>query len=181
MGPAQRRERGNFSMQVGDLVLYQDHRWFVHRFDKMTRTVFMFDQTGKQSELPDMLDLTDPDKVKVVARPSKSWKVLTAPIKTGSGPFIKLAIPGQLGRKDQELRPWVDWIPSDPFRDGGSVFVRPGVQIPLHTNVMLTHQNGSTIRVKLPRSFTTVSKRIKEVSTVPTKKDRFSMLDDDDI
>lgn len=169
-------------MQVGDLVLYQGQRWLVHRLDKMTRTVFLYNQVGATAELPDMHDRLEPDTIKVVAKPSLDWKVIPAPIKSGAGPFVKFTVPGPLGRKARELRPWLDWIPSDPFRDGGSVFVRPGISLPSHTVVIFTHQNGVAARIKLPRILTTVAKTraVPKVATVP--ENRFSrMLDDDDL
>jgi len=148
----------------------------------MTRTVFLYDQTGATAELPDMHDRFEPDTVKVVASPNLQWKVIPAPIKSGAGPFVKFTVPGPLGRKAKELRPWLDWIPSDPFRDGGSVFVRPGISLPSHTVVIFTHQNGVAARVKLPRVLTTVSKiRNPPDTKLKAQETRFSkMLDDDD-
>src|SRR4051812_23168432 len=103
-------------MELGDIVLYDGRRWWVHRRDKMTSTVYLYDQNAQRIELPDQLDRTDPMTVKVVANPALQWRVLMAPIKANAGPFVRFFVPGT--RQTQELVPWKDWIPSDPFRDG---------------------------------------------------------------
>lgn len=167
-------------MEIGDIVLYQERRWRVHRYDKMTRTVFLLDQNGKETELADRLDKTDPDTVKFLANPGKTWKVLTAPVKNNAGPFVRLIIPGPLGRREHELVPWKDWIPSDPFRDGGSVFIRPGAKVQPYAIAIFTHRNGSTVRVTIPANFTTVAQKRAPPPPPPPPPTRFTMMDEED-
>jgi len=165
-------------MELGDIVLYQGRRWWVHRRDKMTRTVFLYDQKEERTELADQLDLTDPDTVKVLASPSKNWRVLTAPFKANAGPFVRFVVPGT--RQTIELVPWKDWISSDPFREGGSLFVRKSVPLPPYTVVLLTHKNGDTVRVTIPAKFTTVARKKAPPPKAPEKLNRFNLIDDDD-
>ena len=169
-------------MIVGDLILYKDERWFVTFYDKMVKTVRIVNQAGDVEEILDQLDIHHPELVKVIANPGKSWKVLAAPTKSNAGPFVKLTVPGPLMRKERVLQPWVDWIQSDPFREGGSVFIRPGLGLQAQDLVKLTYQSGSTISVKVPFSFGTVAKA--KTPKAPIKRPQVSrfthILDEDD-
>jgi hypothetical protein len=77
------------------------------------------DKAGLVEEIPDQLEISAPGKVKILCNPAKSWHVLSAPIKPNSGPFVQLVVPSPLLRKERVLTPWLDWIQSDPFREGG--------------------------------------------------------------
>lgn len=170
-------------MDLGDLVLYKKRRWLVERFSKMARTAYLRAQNGDVEELPDKLDLLDPATLRVLTNPSRQWKVLTAGIKSGAGPFVKLVVPGVLGRQAITLIPWGDWIPSDLSREGGSVFIRPGLKISAHTIVLLTHRNGTSVRVKVPAVMRTVAQqrdRLQPKTPEPEIQDRFSRMMEDD-
>jgi hypothetical protein len=168
-------------MNIGDLVLYKERRHLVRSYDKVTRTVVIVAQDGSTCELPAELDVHQPHSVSVLANPGKQWKVLTSKVKLGAGPFVKATVPQPLLRGDRVLEPWVDWIASDPFREGGSIFISPQVGLRLGDMVILTHRNGTTARVSVTSKFSTVTqlRRSKE----PPKKvetNRFTSLLDDD-
>jgi len=167
-------------MELGDLVLYKQRRWLVERRDKMTRTMFLRSRNRDVEEIPENLDLYEPDTVKVIANPGKQWKVLAAPLKPGAGPFVRFVVPAILGKPEVELEPWKDWISSDPSREGGSIFVRPGTKLKTHTIVMLTHQNGHTVRVKVPGNFSTTAAKQKAATPPPPPPNRFDRMMDDD-
>lgn len=170
-------------MNIGDLVLYLDKRSLVRSADKMTRTVILLHQDGSKVEIPDDWDHIHADICQVLGNPGRQWKVLSVKIKPGAGPFLKATVPQPLLRKEKELEPWVDWIASDPFREGGSIFVNPKTtQLKVGEMLILTHRNGSTVRAPITSKFSTVSQL--KTAKVPVKKpevNRFTnILDDDD-
>ena len=146
-------------MEVGDLVDYEGQRWFVLSYDRVAKVVALFNQLGERIELPRDFEVTDPTSLQVVVNPSKKWQLLTAPVKPAAGPFVRLAIPGLPGRSEIFLVPWVDWIPSDPLRDGGSFFVNPERKLRPGVLLIATHRNGSVVRVVIPQTIGTVAKR----------------------
>lgn len=146
-------------MDVGDLVNYKNQRWFVLSYDRVARVVALFNQLGERVELPREFDTFNPEELQVIVNPSKKWQLLTAPIKSAAGPFVKMVIPGLPGRGEIVLEPWVDWIPSDPLREGGSFFVNPERKIRPGVLILATHRNGSIIRVTVQQTIGTVAKR----------------------
>jgi len=172
-------------MKLGDLVKYQDKLWLVNGSDKQVRTVYLSCQDGTQTEIADQLDRTDPDTVKVVANPSEQWNLLTSPVCSGFGPLVKMTVPGVLGRKERVLTPWVEWIPSDPLRGGGSIFVHPSIKLLPGMVLFVTHKNGSINRINVPKVVGSVKQRQKlaQQKRDSKKKDSstcYSMLDKDD-
>ena len=138
-------------MEVGDLVDYEGQRWFVLSYDRVAKVVALFSQLSERIELPRDFDITNPNFLQVVVNPSQKWQLLTAPIKSSAGPFVKLVVPGLPGRPEIFLAPWIDWIPSDPLRDGGSFFVNPERKLRPGVLLLATHRNGSVVRVALGR------------------------------
>lgn len=157
-------------MEVGDLVTYQGQRWFVSTYDRLARVFSLFNIGGERIELPRELESTNPGDLQVVVNPSKKWQLLTAPVKSACGPFMRLVIPGLPGRAEIVLEPWVDWIPSDPLREGGSFFVNPERKLRPGVLLLATHRNGTVVRVVVPQTIGTVGKRKKvRESLAPAK------------
>lgn len=146
-------------VEVGDLVDYEGQRWFVLSYDRVAKVVSLLNQQGGSVELPHDFDVTNPIFLQVVVNPSKKWQLLTAPVKSNAGPFVKLVIPGLPGREEIFLIPWTDWIPSDPLRDGGSFFVNPKRKLRPGVLLLATHRNGAFVRVVVPQTIGTVAKR----------------------
>lgn len=146
-------------MEIGDLVSYDGRRWFVLSLDRVAKVVALINQLGERVELPQDFDTSNPTSLQVVVNPSKKWQLLTAKVKSNAGPFVKLVIPGLPGRAEIVLDPWVDWIPSDPLRDGGSFFVNPEKKLRPGVLLLATHRNGSVVRVVIPQTIGTVAKR----------------------
>lgn len=158
-------------MEIGDLVSYNGQRWFVLSFDRVAKVVALINQLGERIELPQEFDTSNPISLQVVVNPSKKWQLLTAKVKSNAGPFVKLVIPGLPGRAEIVLDPWVDWIPSDPLRDGGSFFVSPEKKLRPGVLLLATHRNGDVIRVVIPKTIGTVAKRkaAKVAANPPSK------------
>lgn len=146
-------------MEVGDLVNYEGQRWFVLSYDRTAKVVALLNQLNEWVELPHDFDVTNPIFVQVVVNPSKKWQLLTAKIKSSSGPFVRMVIPGLPGREEIVLTPWVDWIPSDPLREGGSFFVNPERKLRPGVLLLASHRDGSVVRVVVPQTIGTVAKR----------------------
>ena len=175
-------------MELGDLVQYKGERWLATSFDRVARVMTLYSAGGVKTELPREFDRVHPTELQVVASPSKQWGMLTAPCKGGGGgPFVKMVVTGMPGRtKDRVLEPWVDWIPSDFARNGGSFFVRPEVKLLPGMLLLATHRNGSIVRVSVPTTFGTVARRkalAEAKASKPPEQNRFTRLlgaDDDD-
>jgi len=165
-------------VEVGDLVTYQGQRWFVSNYDRTAKVFALFNIAGERIELPREIETTSPDQLQVVVKPSAKWQLLTAPVKSSSGPFVRMVIPGLPGRAEIVLEPWVDWIPSDPLREGGSFFINPERKIRPGVLLLATHRNGAVVRVMVPQTVGTIQRRkkareahlpVKEVSNRYTK------------
>jgi hypothetical protein len=142
---------------------------------------------GEKREVPVDLDTHMPDKIQVICNPSLEWHVLSVKVKPKSGPFVEAkaptSIPGHaLTYNPRRLVNWEDWIPSDPFREGGSVFINPAFGLRTGDLVVFTHKKGTQTRMVVPANFGTVA--AMRASLVPAKKpetNRFThMLDFDD-
>lgn len=174
-------------MKIGDLVLYSNEKWLVRSYDKGTRTVMLCDRTGNTREVAADLDIHLPHQAKVLCNPGQQWYVLAPKIKSGAGPFVRAEAPAPvpgapLMLRPRPMEPWEDWLPSDPFREGGSVFVNPKFGLRTGDLVIFTHRNGSQTRITVPAKFGTVAKL--KAANAPIKKpevNRFThILDDDD-
>jgi hypothetical protein len=167
-------------MKIGDLVSHSGDKWLVRSSDKMTRTVVICNQKGDKKEVPVDMDLHTPDLLQVICNPGLQWNVLAVKVKSNAGPFTKAEAP--TSTKLRPLANWVDWIPSDPFREGGSVFINPKFGLRTGDLVLLTHRNGSQSRMVVPGNFGTVARM--KAAKAPIKKPevtRFThILDDDD-
>jgi len=148
----------------------------VLRYDPTIRIGYLLNAEGTQKEAPE-------EDCRVLVNPVKSWPTLAAPTKSGAGPFVKLMVPGLPGRQDLVLEPWVDWIQSDPAREGGSLFVSPEARLLPGVVLIATHRNGALVRLKVSRTFGTVEQKQRAAAPrVPAEPaNRFShILDDDD-
>jgi hypothetical protein len=146
-------------VEIGDLVNYEGQRWFVLSYDRVAKTVSLFNQLEQRVELPHDFELTNPIFLQVVVNPSKKWQLLTAKVRPNSGPFVRMVIPGLPGRAEIVLEPWFDWIPSDPLREGGSFFVNPEKKLRPGVLLLATHRDGSVVRLVIPQTIGTVARR----------------------
>lgn len=165
-------------MRPGDLVEHEGARWVVLGYDQELRLNLLLSQAGVRKEVPD-----EASETQVIANPTLEWPTLTAAIKHGAGPFVKLAVPGLPGNPERVLAPWVDWVQSNPGRDGGSLFVSPAARLTPGMTLIAVHRNGALTRVSVPRNYGTVAQRRARVAvqTSPEPGNRFNrILDDED-
>lgn len=176
-------------MIIGDLVSYEApggirQRWSVTSYDRHSRLVTLIGRDGLKVELPEEADKLDSTNPEVICNPPKVWQLLTAPVKSGAGPFVKMVIPSILRRPEINLEPWVDWIQSDIFREGGSFFVRPELKLRPGVLILATHQKGQTIRITIPQTIGTVARRQAVVNAALKPREEFNrfsrILQDDD-
>jgi hypothetical protein len=163
-------------MKIGDLIEHEGRRWFVTGYHQEIKVGVLLDAAGTRKELAD-----DAPDCRVVVNAPESWPTLAAPVKNRAGPFVKLAIPGVLGREDRVLEPWVSWVQSDPFREGGSIYVSPDVGLLPGVVLIATHRNGAVVRVQVPRTYGTVAQKQAAATRVPPEPiNRFRHILDDD-
>lgn len=174
-------------MEIGDIVEYENARWLAVGAQRLVKTIVLERTDGRRVEVPDTLDKDDPKALRVVAQPKTKWALLTAPTRSGAGPFVKILLPPMVGqRKTMELELLIDWAPSDTGREGGPFFVRPGTGILPGMILLAHHRSGAVVRVQVPKTFGTVSHKtaLKAAKTQPKKadRDRFNRIlrDDDD-
>lgn len=163
-------------MQVGELVEYKGHTWRVYRTDRQVRTATLIRWDGVQEEIEN-----DNEEAKVVANPSRSWPFVAAPVRSSRvGRIVKLT--RVVRNRPQELIPYVDWVPSDPLRAGGSIFLNPELKFCIGEVLSAEHQDGSLSRISITKSFGTLSQRRKraEKPKIPQRLNRLQNIYDDD-
>lgn len=162
-------------MKLGDLVAYEDQFWVVARFDpKRTRTATLCRADGHALEIPH--DQT----LRVIANPSSEWPYVAAPIKPRLGPVVKLSRPARTS--SVELVLYQDWLPSEPTRAGGSIFLNPNLRLQIGDYLLATHANGQASSVVIPGGFGTVRQRQARMVSKPKPEQRTAytrLLDDD--
>lgn len=154
------------AISTSDLVSYQDRVWTVTKVDPYLRVAVLYSHTGSKAEAP----LED---VLVVASPSTDWYLLLTPIRPKAGRIVDLKIPSLRGQASY-LIPWFDWVPSDPMRAGGSVYLRekhrPG------TTILVTYGDGTQSKVVVKKLSTVAEIREKaepkQQETLESKYDR---------
>ena len=177
-------------MEVGDLVSYEAQggtrqRWVVTSFERHSRLVTLVGQDGSKIELPVEANEVTPTNPEVICHPPKVWQLLTAQVKSGAGPFVKMVIPALPRRPEIVLEQWVDWVQSDIFREGGSFFVRPDLKLRPGVLILATHQKGQSVRITIPSTIGTVARRQAVVNAHLKPKEEFNrfsriLRDDDD-
>lgn len=156
-------------MKVGNIVEYEGHRWRVYREDKHVKTMTLLRWDGATEEVA-----ADDSRVKVMWDPSK-WPFVAAKVNLKAGPFTGLI----LTRKGRSLnlRPYVDWVPSDQSRAGGSIFVNPLLGLKLGEVLVAVHTNGTRVRIPITQEFGTMTNRKRRQGAVPERRDLVDYLD----
>lgn len=172
-------------MNAQDLVEYQGKPWLVTRVQEDFGVVNLTCVDGSRAEVPDDLDQTKPEELKVVAHPPSQWPMIAVPSKPGYGPFISVEVPGVTTLT--ALIPWKDWVPADPVREGGTLFFNPELRLRPGQVLVATFKNGKKARLTITKSFLTVGQRVsasiqKNAPPVPVEeRNRFNrvLLEDD--
>jgi hypothetical protein len=161
-------------VKLGDLIARENDFWVVARFDpKRTRTATIRNAAGLALEIPH--DAT----VEVIANPSEDWPFIAAPIKAMWGPITQLTQPNR--PEPQALRIFRDWLPSEPARAGGSIFLNPSLRLQHGDYLLATYANGKASSIVIPKHFSTVrEKQARAASKAKPDRTVYTRLLDDD-
>ncbi len=161
-------------MKIGDLVSHDNSFWLVTRYDpKRTRTATLLKQDGVAIEIP------HDEPVEVIANPGMDWPFVAAPLKPMWGPVTHLSRPNRSGTLDLVI--YQDWLPSEPARAGGSVFLNPNLRLQVGDFLLARHTNGKSSSIVIPAHFGTVAQKLARKAAKP-KPDRTAytrLLDED--
>jgi hypothetical protein len=147
-------------MTPGDLIEYGDRRWLVGLRHRETRTYTIYSARGSGAEIED-----DADKIgscKVICNPSQEWPLLSLKSRNW-GPISMVSVPGY-GR---QLEVMVDWVPGNPGRDGGNVFMNPSLGLRVGDTVSIAYASGRATRYTVPFFFSTVPQKIARATEKP--------------
>lgn len=148
-------------MKVGDLVAGYDGHWLVTRYDpKRTRTASLLNREGVALEVAH-----DDETLTVIANPSENWPFVSAPIKPSLGHVVGLSRP--TAYVDNSLELYKDWMPSEPTRAGGSIFLNPDLGLRPGDYLNVKHSSGKMTGITIPHNFATVRQKQAQVATKP--------------
>jgi hypothetical protein len=159
-------------MKIGDIVECEGQRWRVYKEDKHVKTVTLLRWGGAIEEVA----LDDP-RVTFVCDPGK-WPFVTAKVNLRAGPLTEVIL--ARGARPRSLRPFMDWVPSDHSRAGGSIFLSPQLKLKLGEVLVGVHTNGTRVRLPITREFGTMTSRKNRRSVLPERRDLVDYLDGED-
>lgn len=142
-------------MKIGDVVSFQDKRWFVAS-TKPGRICVLRTWEGVETEVPEAFDQAKESGLRIIAEPSR-WPFLTVPMRIKEGPLIKMTMVRQ-GRS-LELEPLVEWAPSSTMRPGGPVYFNPSLRLQRGEIVVAVHKSGKMARLMVNAAFASVRVR----------------------
>ena len=147
-------------MKLGDLVEFEGQRWVVRRVDTVQAT--LLDAKGQTRDVAHDLDLTG--GCKVLANPATEWPCLTVRDNPKGMFLVGLARPKWVSSTRPSghtaLQQYVDWVPSDPARAGGTLFINPELHVQPAEVLLVQWKKGATTPLKVPVHFGTVSQRV---------------------
>lgn len=135
-------------MKVGDVVEHEGRLHRVLRHNRLVHVMVAAPWEGDPVEIAD----NDPI-VKVVHNPAAEWPMTTVPLRHKAGPMRAVL------HRGRELEPLLEWMPSDPFRPGGAVFLSPQLNLKRGEVLTVRHQDGSTSRLVVGKGFGTIAQK----------------------
>jgi hypothetical protein len=145
-------------MQLGDIIRRENTYWLVTRFDaKRTRTADLRSSTGTVLTIPHNV------VVEVIGNPSQDWPYVAAPMKPRLGPIKDIMRPAD----GSHLTLYRDWLPSEPTRAGGSIFLNPKLGLRHGDTILAIHVNNVSSRINIPLTFGTVKQNKARVAAKP--------------
>lgn len=174
-------------MKLGDLVTYQKARWLIIKYDPQVQAGTGLRDNRTQMEIPD-----DAKGLKIECNPAEDWNLLSLPTRDG---YIQNVFIPRIGRENISLKPWEEWLQSDPTRKGGSILIHPDVKLSFGDRLTYSIVNGqkmSHFAATIPRFWGTSAQRQKaavmvsmnpasQLGAAPAPVTRFTnMLDDED-
>jgi len=143
------------TLRIGDLVEYQNERWYVAQRHAGVRTVILRQLDGKSQEIPNDSDSTD---CKVIANLPRQWPFVAAPRHSKAGPITDITVVRQ--HKRFSLKPMQAWVPSDSLQNGGVIYFHPKLALRPGEVLVAHHQNGGITRLSITLAFGTAQRRI---------------------
>lgn len=159
-------------MNLGTIVEYEGHRWRVYKLDHHVKTVTLIRWDGTLEEIAN-----DDVRAVVVANPSE-WPLVTARVKPNAGPLVSLSL--TRGTRRLELKPLVDWVPSDMGRAGGSIFMGPHLKLVIGETLLAQYKDGSATRIVITKRYGSMRERQNRRSGVTKKKGLLDVLEGDE-
>lgn len=158
-------------MNLGAVVRYEEKLWRVYKLDSHVRTATLIRWGGHLQEVAD-----DDPNVVVVANLDQ-WPVVTARVKPTAGPLVKLSL--TRNGRSRALEPLVDWVPSDLMRAGGSIFMKPELNLRVGEILIAEYANGNATRIVITKRYGSMAQR-KAPQSLTKKKGLMEFLDGED-
>jgi hypothetical protein len=147
-------------VREGDLVQHEGRAWLVRRSRENELSVTLQDAQGRNLEVTSDLDQTG--VCQVVANPAAEWPFVVVRDNV-KGKFM-VRVSRTVGMSVVPLTMYVDWVPSDPARPGGPVFLNPALGVRPAETLLISWQNGSSTSLHIPVHFGTVGQRIERAA-----------------
>jgi len=159
-------------MELGDLIDYEDRRWFIRKVSDATNSATAVSASGELAVIP----FEAPHQVVAATR---AWPFVVAK----KSPFILVIERHHLRRRSEDLQPLVDWVQPEPGQTNGSVFFNPGLRLKFGDVLIAKLRGGGTVRITIPRNFGTMAQRLAKAPKKVVKEDRTAfdrLLEEDD-
>lgn len=169
-------------MRAGDLLemKHDNTRWIVRRVLPKARIVQVLGADGSERELASNAE--EVGDVVVLVNVPESWPMVAAPMKRNGGRVKEIRRPRTVLKFDV-LVPFVDWVASDPLREGGPIFFNPSLNVRPGEVMVAEHVRGTLSRITIPAKFGTVNQRVavQDAKRAPPRpRDAFDVLLDDE-
>lgn len=160
---------------IGDLVKFDGNRWVVSQQHAGTRTLILRQLDGRSVEIAN----DDPRCEAIVNLPTK-WPFIALRRKKSRIERITIT-----RTKTSLLRPMMGWVPADPLHCGGVIYFNPALHLRPGEVLVAYHQDGTTTRINVTKSFGTVQRKIDLAESKQSKQslsmpNRYDILLEDD-
>ena len=149
-------------MKLGDLVQYDNQSWLVCRCDaRFTKLATLQNAQGLKVDIAIDLDVTTRD-CEVVANPSAEWPYLI--VKDNPRGKFMVQLFRTVNRQRVPLSLYSEWVPSDPARPGGSIFLNPSLGVQPAETLIIEWASCRPTSVQVPVHFGTVDQKVVRAS-----------------
>ncbi len=132
---------------IGDVVRHQEVLWKVSGRNRDFGTLLLVDDHVRRVEVPADLDLE-------ILHSTKDWPFVAIPTKA-----FKYGRIVSVEHNRIMLHLFLDWVPSDMLRAGGSLFFHPTLGLQIGDVLVATHEKGAHTRISITKSFGNIKKR----------------------
>lgn len=158
-------------MKLSDVVRFENQIWLVRRYDpKRTRTAILIDWEGRLRSIR-----FDAPEVEVIANPTKEWPFIT--VRDNPKGVRITHITRIVNHLLVSLNRMIDWVPSDPVRPGGSIFLNPSLGFKPSDTLLLHWEKGSPTSVRIPSGFATMEVKVARADAAKQKVEALTAYD----